>query len=42
MDDISKNIDEFNPDNGRKILIAFDDMNTDILSSKKTNPIATE
>ena len=42
MDDISKNIDKCNPDNGHKILIILDDMNTDILSNKKSNPIATE
>ena len=42
MDDIYKNIVECNPNNGRKILTIFDDMNTDILSDKKINRIVTE
>ena len=35
-DDIYKNIEEYNPNKKRKILILFDDMIADILSSKKT------
>ena len=35
MDDIYKNIEEYNPNKRRKILIAFDDMITDMLSNKK-------
>ena len=42
MDDIYKNIEEYNPNKKRKILIAFDDMIVDVLSNKKLNPIATE
>ena len=42
MDDIYKNIEEYNPNKKRKILIVFDDMITDILSNKKRNPIVTE
>ena len=36
MLDIYKNIEEFNANKNRKILIIFDDMITDILSNKKT------
>ena len=42
MDDIYKNIEEFNPKKKRKILIVFDDMITDMLSNKKLNPIVRE
>ena len=44
MDDIYKNIEEYNQKN-RKILIAFDDMVADMLNNeimKKLNPIVTE
>ena len=37
MDNIYRNIEEYNPDKKRKILIVFDDMITDILSNKKLN-----
>ena len=37
-----KNIDEYNPNKKRKILIVFDDMIADMLSDKKVNPIVTE
>ena len=33
MDDICKNIEEYNPSKNRKILIVFDDMIADILSN---------
>ena len=36
MDDIYKNIEEYNPNEKRKILIIFDDMIADMLSNKKT------
>ena len=36
MDDIYKNIDEYNPSKKRKILIVFDDMIGDVLSNKRT------
>ena len=39
--DIYKNIEEYNPNKKRKILILFDDMITDMLSNKKHNPIVT-
>ena len=40
MDDIYKNIEEYNPNKNRKIFVS-DDMIADILS-KKLNPIVTE
>ena len=42
MDDIYKNIEEYNPNKKRKILIVFDDMIADMLSNKKRNQIVTE
>ena len=42
MDDIYKNIQEYNPNKKRKILIIFDDMIADMLSNKKLNLIVTE
>ena len=35
MDDIYKNIEEYNPNKKRKILILIDDMITDMPSDKK-------
>ena len=42
MYDTYKNIEEYNPNKKRKILIAFDDMIADMLINKKLNPILTE
>ena len=42
MDDIYKNIEEYNPNKKCEILIVFDDMITEMLSNKKVNPIVTE
>ena len=42
MDDICKNIEEYNPNKKRKILIVFDDMTADTLTNEKLNPIVTE
>ena len=42
MDDIYKNIKEYNPNKKRKTLIVFDDMIADMLSNKKLNPMVTE
>ena len=42
MDGVYKNIEEYNPNKKRKILIVFDDMIADMLSNKKLNPILTE
>ena len=39
---IYQNIDDYNPNKKRKILIAFDDMIADMLSNKKVTPIVTE
>ena len=42
MDDICKNIEEYNPNKKHKILIVFDDTIADMFSNKKLNPIVTE
>ena len=42
MDDICKNIKEYNPNKKRKMLIAFNDMIADILNNKKFNPTVIE
>ena len=42
MDSIYKNIEEYNPNKKRKILIIFDDMIANMLNNKKLNPIETE
>ena len=42
MDDIYKNIEEYDPNKKSKILIFFDDMIADMLSNKKRNLIVTE
>ena len=42
INDIYKNIEEYNPNKKRKILIAFDDIIADMLGNKKLNPIVTE
>ena len=42
MDDIYKNIEEYNPNKKCKILIAFDDMIADMLSNRKFNSIVAE
>ena len=42
MDDIYKNIEDYNLNKKRKILIVSDDVIADMLSSKKLNPIVTE
>ena len=39
---IYKNIEDYNPNKKRKILIAFDDIIADILNSKKLNPIVAK
>ena len=39
---IYKNIEEYNPNKKRKILIAFDDMITAMLSNKNFNSIVIE
>ena len=42
IDNIYKNIKEYNPNKKRKTFIVFDDMIPDMLSNKKPNPIVTE
>ena len=42
MDDIYKNLKEYNPNKKRKMLMIFDDMIADMLSNKKRNPMVTE
>ena len=41
-DDIYKNIEKYNLNKKRKILIVFDDMIADMLSNKRPNPVVTE
>ena len=42
MQDVYKDIEDYNPRKNRKVLIAFDDMIADMINNKKLNPIATE
>ena len=42
MQDVYKNIEEYNLGKKRKVLIVFDDMIADMISNKKLNPIVTE
>ena len=42
MQDLYKNIDEYNLGKKRKILIVFDDMITDIINNKTFNSVMTE
>ena len=42
MADIYKNIEDYNPNKKRKILIIFDYVIPDMLSNKKLDPIVTE
>ena len=39
MDDVDENIDDYNPNRQRKVLIVFDDMIADIMTNKKFQPI---
>ena len=42
MCDVYKNIDEYNVDKDRKILIAFDDMIANMINNKKLNSLVTK
>ena len=42
MQDVYKDIDEYNTDKERKILIVFDDMIADMIDNKKLNSIVTD
>ena len=42
MQDVYKNIEEYNADKERKILIVFDDLIADLINNKKLNSIVIE
>ena len=42
MQDVFRNIEEYNPGKKRKVSIVFDDMIVDMISNKKLSPIVTE
>ena len=42
MQDVYKNIEDYNPRKNRKVLLVFDDMIADMINNKKLNPIVTE
>ena len=42
MQDVYKNIEDYNSIKKRKILIVFDDMIADMISNNKLNPVVTE
>ena len=42
MQDVHENIDKYNEDKERKILIVFDDRIVDMINNKKLNSIATK
>ena len=42
MQDVYKNIDEYNTNKERKILIVFDDMIADMINNKKINSVITK
>ena len=42
MQNVYKNIEDYNPNKKRKILIVFDDMIADKINNKKLNPVVTE
>ena len=42
MQDVYKNINDYNEDKERKILIVFDDITADIINNKKLNSIIIE
>ena len=42
MQDVYKNIEDYNPIKKRKVLIVFDDMIFDMINNNKLNPIVTE
>ena len=42
MQDVYKNIEDYNPIKKRKVLIIFDDMIADMIRNNKLNPIVTE
>ena len=42
MQNVYKNIEDYNPGKKRKILIVFDYIITDMINNKKLNPVVTE
>ena len=42
MQDVYKNIEDYNPGKKPKLLIVFDDIIADMINNKKVNPIVTE
>ena len=42
MQDVYKNIEEYNLGKKRKVLLVFDDMIADIINNKKLNPVVAE
>ena len=42
VQDVYKNIEDYNPGKKRKILIVFDDMIADMINNERLNPIVTE
>ena len=42
MQDVYKNIEEYNLGQKYKVLIVFDDMIPDMINNKKINPVITE
>ena len=42
MQGVYKNIEDWDPDKKRKLLIVFDDMIADMINNEKLNPIVTE
>ena len=42
IEDVYKNIENYNPGKKRKLLIVFDDMIADMINNKKLNPAVTE
>ena len=42
MQDVYKNIEDYNPEKKCKVLIFFDDMIPDMTNNKKLNPVVTE
>ena len=42
MQDVYKNIEEYNSGEKSKVLIVFDDMIADMINNKKLNPVVAE
>ena len=42
MQDVHKNIEDYNTIKKRKVLIVFDDMIADMINNNKLNPIVTD